>query len=141
MTILEFDNFNRITWKRCDHLVHSWLINLVFDSISQTVIFHENSNGYWNDLKERFSKTDCVCITTLRFELNKLKQESKSNLEYFIEMKTLWDEINVYRHISSCTCPHPCICEAIRFVRNYILKDQVIQFIKCLNEKIYVVKT
>lgn len=56
-------------------------------------------------------------------------------------MKAQWDEITAYRHIPSCTCPYSYICVAMRSARNYILEDQVIQFLIFLNDLFSVVKT
>jgi len=56
------DDLNCNAWERCNHLVHSWLINSVSDSISQTIVFHDNAFDVWEDLKERFSKVDRIRI-------------------------------------------------------------------------------
>lgn len=42
-------------WNRCNMLVHSWIMNSVSDSISQSIVFMENALDVWNNLKERFS--------------------------------------------------------------------------------------
>jgi hypothetical protein len=62
-----------------------------------------------------------------------LKQGSKTVLEYFTEMKTLWEELNSHQP--------PCRCAAMREVRNFKLEDQVIQFLTGLNDQFNVVKT
>lgn len=63
-----------------------------------------------------------VQVATLRPQLNNLKQGSKTFLDYFIEMKTLWNEVTSCRPIHACTCPYPCRCEAMRSTRHYILR-------------------
>lgn len=54
-------------------------------------------------------------------QLNALKQGSKINLDYFIEMKTLYDEL-IHIPITSCTFPHPCIYEAMCSAINTTIK-------------------
>lgn len=81
-----------------------------------------------------FPKLIVFVSSPLRFQLNNLKQGLKHVLEYFIEMKALWDEIIAYQLIPSSTCPHPYKCEAMRSARNYILEDQIFQFLIGLNE-------
>lgn len=49
------DDLNKSIWERCNHLVHSWIINFVFYSISQTILCHDNVIEVWDDLKETFS--------------------------------------------------------------------------------------
>lgn len=48
MEIIDFHDLNRAAWERCNHFVHSWLINYVSNSITQTVIFHENFIGVFD---------------------------------------------------------------------------------------------
>lgn len=87
------------------------------------------------------SPADRIRITSLRSKINNMKQGSKSVLEYFTEMKTLWEELNSHRPMPHCTCPHPCRCTAMREARCYRLEDQVIQFLTGLNDQFNVVKT
>lgn len=63
------------------------MINLVSEQITSTILFHKNALDAWNDLHERFSKTYRVRILTLRFSINNLKPNSKSVMEYFLELK------------------------------------------------------
>jgi len=37
------DDLNLNAWEMCNHLVHSWLITFLFDSIAQTIVFHDNA--------------------------------------------------------------------------------------------------
>jgi len=58
-------------------------------------------------------------------------------LDYFTEMKTLWEELNSHRHMPHCTYR----CVAMREPRNFRFEDQVIQFFTGLNDQFNVVKT
>jgi hypothetical protein len=133
LPIPDFHDLNRSAWERCNHLIHSWLINSVTELIAQTLVFHENCFDVWQDLQERFSKIDRIRIATLRSSINNLKQGSKSVLDYFTEMKALWEELHSHRPIPSCTCIHQCRCAAMRDARSFFLEDQVIQFLTGLN--------
>jgi len=44
-------DLNHNAWERCNHVVHSWIINSVSDSIAQTIVFHDNAFDVWEDLK------------------------------------------------------------------------------------------
>ncbi|MCI81377.1 hypothetical protein A2U01_0102650, partial [Trifolium medium] len=37
MPVPDFDDLNRRAWERCNHLIHSWIINSVSDPIAQTL--------------------------------------------------------------------------------------------------------
>jgi hypothetical protein len=137
----DHDDLNRNAWERCNHLVHSWLINSVSDSIAQTLVFHDNAFEVWEDLKERFSKVDRIRIAQLRTSLHTLKQGNKSVLDYFTEMKALWEELHSHRPLPACHCPYACKCDAVKLPKTYRVEDQIIQFLTGLNEQFSVVKT
>jgi len=135
------DDLNRATWGRCNHLVQSWLINSVSDSIAQTIVFCDTTLEVWLDLKERFSKIDRIRIANLRSSINNLKQGSKSVLDYFTEMKSLWEELSSHRPIPNCACVHPCRCAASRIAKIHINEDQIMQFLTGLNDQFSIVRT
>jgi len=141
MEIPDEDDLNRNAWERCNHLIQSWIINSISPQIMQTLVFHESVIDAWSDLKERFAKADRIRIATLRSKINNLKQGSKTVLDYFTEIKTLWEELNSNRPMPHCTCAHPCRCATMREARNYRLENQVIQFLTGLNDQFNVVKT
>ncbi|KAK2387257.1 putative mitochondrial protein [Trifolium repens] len=134
-------DLNRNQWERCNYLVFSWILNSVSESIASTIAFHDNAIEAWLDLHERFSKADRIRIATLRNSINNLKQGTKSVLDYFTEMKALWEELHSHRPIPNCLCIHPCRCPALSIVRGYRLEDQVMQFLTGLGDQFSVVKT
>jgi len=131
--VLDFLDLNHDTWERCNHLVHSWIINYVTESISHALGFREYDFNIWEDLQEQFSKIDGIRTASPRSSINTLKQGSKFVLDYFTEMKSFWEELNSHRPMPSCTCIPRCRCEAMCAVRNQRMEDQVIQFLTCLN--------
>jgi hypothetical protein len=135
------DDLNRSAWERCNHLVQSWLINSVSESIAPTIVFCDTALEVWLDLKERFSKIDRIRIANLRSSINNLKQGSKSVLEYFTEMKSLWEELSSHRPIPNCFCVHPCRCIASRTAKLHRNEDQIMQFLTGLNDQFSVVRT
>jgi len=134
-------DLNRAAWGRCNHLIHSWIINSVSESIAQTIVFHDYALDVWEDLKERFSKADRIRISTLRSSINNLKQGGKSVSEYFTEFRTLWEELNSHRPLSACSCVHQCRCESSTLAQVYRVEDQIMQFLIGLNDQFSVVKT
>lgn len=135
------DDLNRNAWKHCDNLIHSWIINSVSPQIAQTIVFYEYNIDVWIESQERFSKVDQIHVASLRSSINNLKQGDKFVLDYFTEMKSLWEELNSHLPMPMCTCPYPCRCESMRTARNFRMEDQVIQFLTGLNDNFSVVKT
>lgn len=52
-------------WSRCNMLIHSWIMNLVSESIAHSIVFLENSTDVWKELKERFPQGDLIRISYL----------------------------------------------------------------------------
>jgi hypothetical protein len=125
LLVLDQDDLDRIAWETCNHLVHSWIITSVSDSIAQTIVFHDNAFVVWEDLKEHFSKIDRIRIANLRSPIKNLKQGTKSMLEYFIEMKVMWEELHSHRPLPNCTYPHQCRCDALRVTKTYRSENQI----------------
>ncbi|XP_024634836.1 uncharacterized protein [Medicago truncatula] len=132
------DDLNRAAWERCNHLVQSWLINSVSDSIAQTIVFCDTALEVWLDLKERFFKIDRIRIANMRSSINNLKQGAKSVLDYFTEMKSLWEKLSSHRPIPNCSCIHPCRCVASRVAKTLMNEDQIVQFLTGLNDQFLV---
>lgn len=49
-------------WNHCNMLIHSWILNYVSPSISQSIVFMENAMDVRNDLKKRFAQGNLVII-------------------------------------------------------------------------------
>ncbi|XP_058768130.1 uncharacterized protein LOC131641849 [Vicia villosa] len=107
----------------------------------KTNVTSDHSLETLNDLKERFAKADCIRVSNLRVEINNFKQGTKPVLDYFTELRGLWEELNSHRPIPSCTCVHQCRCEAMYNARDFRFEDQIIQFLTGLNDKFSVIKT
>ncbi|XP_050878422.1 uncharacterized protein LOC127082221 [Lathyrus oleraceus] len=94
------NDLNRSTWERCNCLVHSWILNSI-------------------DLKERFVKTDRVRVSNLHAEINNLKQGNKSVLDYFTELRGLWEELNSHRPDLMLNNADVMLCVVLE---NFVLK-------------------
>jgi len=123
------NDLNSGAWERCNHLIHSWILNSVSPQIAQTIVFHEFAIDIWIELQERFSKVDRVRIAYLHSTINNLNQGTKFFLDYFTEMKSLWEELNSHRPMPVCTCPMPCRCESMRAATEFRMEDQVFNFL------------
>ncbi|PNY12985.1 retrovirus-related Pol polyprotein from transposon TNT 1-94 [Trifolium pratense] len=128
-------------WHRCNQLISSWILNSVSPSIAQSVVFMKNASDIWNDLRERFSQRDLVRISELQQEIYALKQETRSVTDFYSDLKTLWEELELYLPIPTCTCHHRCTCEAMRSARRHHSLLQIVRFITSLNDHFSTVKS
>ncbi|KAK2450734.1 putative mitochondrial protein [Trifolium repens] len=128
-------------WNRCKMLVHSWIMNSVSDSIAQSIVFMENALDVWNDLKERFAQSDLVRIAELQQELHSLKQDSRFVTEFYSDLKLIWEELEIYLPMPSCSCRVRCSCESMRAARHNHMLLYVIRFLTGLNDNFAMVKS
>jgi len=106
-------------------------LNSVSQSIAQSVIYFDYAADIWNDLRKRFSQGDLLRIAELQEEIYALKQGSQNVKDYFTNLKTVWEELDNYRPLSSCNCP----------ARTYHQQDFIIRFLKGLYERFSVVRS
>ncbi|KAK2398067.1 hypothetical protein QL285_059572 [Trifolium repens] len=128
-------------WNRCNQLVLSWILNSVSASIAQSVVFLENAIDIWNELRERFSQGDLVRISELQQEIYALRQDSRSVIDFYSALKILWEALELYLPIPTCTCRNRCICEAMRTARKNHLLLHTIRFLTGLNENFATVRS
>nr|KYP44652.1 hypothetical protein KK1_033863 [Cajanus cajan] len=128
-------------WERCNNLVLSWILNSVDPILSQSIEYVEVATTAWKLLKDRFSQGDRVRIFELQEELMAMKQGTNSVAHYFIEMTTLWDELDNYRPLPDCVCHMKCVCVASKNGRLFKEEDCIMKFLSGLNEEFDVVRT
>ncbi|XP_045800552.1 uncharacterized protein LOC123894567 [Trifolium pratense] len=105
------------------------------------LVFLENAIDIWNDLRERFSQGDLIRISELQQEIHALKQENRFVIDFYSDLRVLWEELELYLPFPTCTCRQRCACEAMRSAhRNHTLL-QTIRFITGLNDNFSTVKS
>jgi hypothetical protein len=116
-------------------------LNSVSDSIAQSVVFLENAIDIWNELRERFSQGDLIRISELQQEIYALTQDSRSVTDFYSDLKVLWEELELYLPIPTCTCRNRCTCEAMRLARRNHTLLHTIRFLTGLNDNFSTVKS
>ena len=76
-------------WKRCNTMLHNWILNSIVPSIAKSVDAIENVADVWRDLREWFSQCDMLCIGKLQHRLYVVQQGAHSVNEYFTTLKAL----------------------------------------------------
>ncbi|XP_058732749.1 uncharacterized protein LOC131604318 [Vicia villosa] len=124
---------NSIAWDRCNTMIMSWIKNVVEDEIAKSILWMENAADMWNELKERFYQGDVFRISDIQEEICTLKQGDASVSSYYTKLKILWQELDNFRPIPEFECDTTCL--AINKIRAYKASDQVIRFLKGLNDQ------
>ncbi|XP_019168860.1 PREDICTED: uncharacterized protein LOC109164767 [Ipomoea nil] len=128
-------------WRRCNMIVSSWLLKSVSPSIAQSVIYFEKAKDIWEDLRKRFSQADPHRISELQDEIYNNKQGILSVTDYYTRCKTLWEEMSALRPLPVCECTPRCSCELVKKIIKERDDDQVIRFLKGLNDDFTSIKS
>nr|KYP31433.1 hypothetical protein KK1_048262 [Cajanus cajan] len=107
------------TWERANIMVVSWLLRSLSPTIAQSVIWMETASHIWNELKERFSQGDMLRIADLQDLISSFKQGELTVTNYFTELKILWDELEVFRPLPTCSCAIKCSCNVMTNFSKY----------------------
>lgn len=85
-------------------MVKSWLLNSVSQEFSTSLLCFEDASGIWSDLRSQFLESDGPRIFDIKQNLATLNQGSMDFNSYYTRMKVLWDELDGYEALPSCTC-------------------------------------
>ncbi|XP_019423025.1 PREDICTED: uncharacterized protein LOC109332497 [Lupinus angustifolius] len=86
-------------WERCNNMVISWITRSIYQHISKIIVYIDNAQELWEDLKERFSKGDYFRTYDVLQEIHFLRQGDKNIFDFFTDVKTLWEELESLRSL------------------------------------------
>ncbi|XP_068498583.1 uncharacterized protein [Phaseolus vulgaris] len=128
-------------WERCNVMVISWITRTLNAQIARSTVYIDNAKDLWEELRERFSKSNHFRISDLLQEVNSIKQGERSIMEYYTESKILWEELDSLRPIPVCTCSKKCSCKLSTVILEWRESEIVMCFLKDLGEAYNNVKT
>jgi hypothetical protein len=85
-------------------MIIAWILNSISKGIASSVIYITTCAEMWQDLNDRFYQGNGPRIFQLQKLLATLSQEILSVSDCFTKIKGLWDELDNYDPIPSCTC-------------------------------------
>jgi hypothetical protein len=133
------DDRDSIAWDRCNTMIMSWISNSVDPEISQSILWMDTASEIWKELKDRFYQGDVFRISDIQEEIYTLKQGDSSISAYYTKIKKLWQELDNFRPIPELFCLENC--QAIVKMKEYRDSDQVIRFLKGLNDQYSAVRS
>ncbi|XP_068498682.1 uncharacterized protein [Phaseolus vulgaris] len=122
-------------------MVISWITRSITTQIAQSTVYIDNAKELWEDLRERFSKTNHFRVSDLLQEINSIKQGERNITEYYTDSKTLWEELDALRPLPTCVCKVKCSCNMMKTMSSYRDSERVMCFLKGLGEMYNAVKT
>ncbi|XP_017416127.1 uncharacterized protein LOC108326991 [Vigna angularis] len=118
-----------------NNMVVSWIVHSVSMSIKQSIIWMNQASEIWNDIKNKFFQGSISRISSLQLDIATLRQGDLTISKYFTKLRILWDEIENFRPKPLCTCKLDCGCEVLTIVKQRKKEDQVMQFLRGLNDQ------
>jgi len=129
------------SWRRCNKMVVSWIIHSVSEQIRQSVLWMENAEDIWNDLRSRYFQGNLFRISELKANAAALKQGDLTITEYFTKLRIMWDELDNFRPDPVCSCKEKCPCGVLSLICQRKREDQAMQFLNGLNDQYSNVKS
>lgn len=74
-------------------------------------------------------------------EIYAMQQDSRSVTEFYYDLKILWEELEIYILILTCSCRIKCSCQAMHNARKNHTTLYVILFLTSLNQNYVVVES
>ncbi|XP_014521521.1 uncharacterized protein LOC106778120 [Vigna radiata var. radiata] len=122
-------------WNHKNNMVVSQIIHYVSMSIRQSIIWMSKAAEIWIDLKNKFSQGSLSRISSLQLDIATLCQDDLTIFRYFTKLRVLWDEIENFRPKPPCTCKPERGCQVLTVVKQRKQEDQVMQFLRGLNDQ------
>ncbi|XP_050289694.1 retrovirus-related Pol polyprotein from transposon RE1 [Quercus robur] len=127
------------TWKKCNIMVFSWLINSMSKDLISSVIYLNTAQEVWIDLKNRFSQSNGLRVFELRRMVSTLSLDNLSVSSYYTRFKVIWDELVNYKPIPSCSYGI-CTCGSMAARVKYQEEECTMNFLMGLNESFATVR-
>ncbi|KAG7536483.1 GAG-pre-integrase domain [Arabidopsis suecica] len=124
---------NYENWKTVNSMIVGWIRTSIEPKVKSTVTFISDARLLWLDLKQRFSVGNKVRIHQVIAQLALCRQDGQSVLEYFGRLSTLWEEYQLYKPITVCSCGL-CTCGATSAPAKEREEEKIHQFVLGLDE-------
>ncbi|XP_074297824.1 uncharacterized protein LOC141628605 [Silene latifolia] len=76
------ESMEHIVWRQCNAMGKAWLRNLIDPKLYVNIAFSESVVQIWEELKERYATGNSPRVHQLKSELNELKQDRLTIVEY-----------------------------------------------------------
>ncbi|GAV90932.1 UBN2_3 domain-containing protein, partial [Cephalotus follicularis] len=127
------------SWTKYNSMVISWIFNSLSRELHDSVAYADNAHDIWIVLEERFPQGNALRVQELKRDLATLTQQTKSVSFYYTNLKTLWDELQLYDPIPKCICGCTCgMAKAFIITRE---TEKIHQFLMGLNDVVTVVRS
>ncbi|XP_056689291.1 uncharacterized protein [Spinacia oleracea] len=123
-------------WIRNDYMITCWILRSMEKSLAESFAFARTAQELWEDVRERYGKCNAPLLYDLQRSLTSIEQDDLSIAEYYGKMKKVWDELQVFDEIPSCSCGAMlrCTCNLLKKILEADQLKKLIQFLAGLHK-------
>ncbi|XP_074267264.1 uncharacterized protein LOC141590587 [Silene latifolia] len=101
----EEETLEAVAWRQCNAMVKAWLRNAIDPKLHPSIAFSGTVVEIWKELRDRYATGNAPRVHQLKNDLNECKQKkNQSVVEYYTQLKSIWDELANYSAVPQCTC-------------------------------------
>ncbi|XP_074271153.1 uncharacterized protein LOC141595079 [Silene latifolia] len=120
-----------VAWRQCNAMIKAWLRSVIDEKLHPSIAFSGTVVEIWKELQERYAAGNAARIHQLKSDLAACRQGNRSVVDYYTNLKSLWDELATYSRVPDCTCG-----AATAFLKEKE-EEKIHQFIMGLNDTLY----
>ncbi|XP_018479287.1 uncharacterized protein LOC108850218 [Raphanus sativus] len=98
------DDTNLELWLSVNSMIVGWIRTSIEPRVRSTVTLVQDSHKLWENLRKRFSVGNKVRVHHLKEQLASCRQDGQPVIEFFGRLSKLWEELDMYSPLPSCTC-------------------------------------
>lgn len=131
------DESNEIeNWWMVNSMLVAWILNNIEPSLRSTVTYTETVKDLWDNLRQRFSIRNRARVHQLKTNLAVCKQRGQSVVQYYRQLKMMWDEWVHYEPIPICS-NGGCTCKITNMLEKKKEEEKIHQFLMGLEDGAY----
>ena len=128
------DPFKGEQWDACNNLVIAWIMNSVFESIAESILYIESASAIWKHLELRFAISNGSRKYKLNRDVYNLKQSGESVNEYYTKMRGVWEELSAMNDLPKFTSVTEEIINFLQALAKQTEEQKLFQFLNGLDE-------
>ncbi|PKI71919.1 hypothetical protein CRG98_007687 [Punica granatum] len=91
-------------WTICNSILVTWIFNHLEKDLHAIVYHVEDAKALWDDLRERHSQGNKTRVFQIKTDICMVRQGGLFVRDYYAKLKALWDELENYIEVPTCTC-------------------------------------
>ena len=115
------------------------MTNSVSRKLQASIIYEDIALAIYNDLRDHLAQKNVPKIYNLQKEISELHQGETSIIDFFTQLKVLWDQLQNNSHFPSCTCGK-CTCNVNKRLNDLQYRESVMKFLMGINDSFFTSK-